>query len=181
MALGPLLNSGSNQWQFLSHYFVQVRGGKTSKLSVPVINLLFLSSKFTFQYMLGIMDWTAKPFSVPVSTILSFVNRVCLRDTAGRQELLFLLPCATLCFSFLLLWGLPTVCIYGPSIGALSQICPSMCSPLVTLQAWAGPSDYLASTLPKWALVCSVLMLAVESDFFRVFSLLVWTPESCFL
>lgn len=52
------------------------------------------------------------------------------------------------------------VCVYGPSTGALPQICPRICGPLVTLKAWVGPSDYLASTLPKWTLVCSGLMLA---------------------
>lgn len=48
-------------------------------------------------------------------------------------------PCATFCFSLLLLWGLSVVCVGGPSTGALPEMCPRMGSPLVMSQICPEP------------------------------------------
>lgn len=135
-----------------------------------------------------------KHLSVVVYTMLSFVSRSYWRDTVERQELLFLVPCATFCFSLFLLQGLSVsgtcacvrarMCMFvsAPSTGPLSQIYPTICSPLATLQVWPGPGGYLALNLPRWTLVCSRSHTCRGTNFFCVLfpALLAYTPAGCF-
>ena len=88
-----------------------------------------LSSKFTLQYLLCRMDWTA--FLLYIECGINFVNREWCRDITGPgQAPAFSFSCS---YSMVCLWGM---CLGTPH-GLLPQL--HICLPSMTLQHCLDP------------------------------------------